>query len=132
MPELIESPSAVEITNKLSEIERHFKNTRYGTLVKDAVALYYQGRYADLDEMLKKFPTKDEMLEELIEKLKGKSIYTTLKKIGKGTATSDWTKFKGLSSLLTHVAIEAERGNTEYKYLLVDIYERIGVMLATI
>lgn len=132
MPELIESQiefGSMEMIAKLSEIERYFRRTRYDALVDEAMSLYYQGRINELKETLKRFPTKEKLLAELMRKLKHKPVWVTLKRISNETTKNDWTKFKGLASLLTSVAIEAEKGNGEYKYLLVDVYEKLGEML---
>ena len=72
------------------------------------------------------FPTQDVLMSKLVEKLKGKSVYKTLKSISEGKVDNTSTSLKGLFSLGTHIAIEVESGNKEYGMLLPLLHERIG------
>jgi hypothetical protein len=118
-----------EIHNKLFEVERFFSSTKYDSLVKEANDLFFKGDYNKLEESLKKFPSRKDLLAELTETLKGKSVFDTLKKIVEGKIVNDYQALKGLSSLYTHACIECEKGNREYRLLLVDLYERIGALM---
>jgi hypothetical protein len=121
-----------EIEKKIYEIDRYFKNSKYADLVKEASELYYAGEYRKLEQCLQKFPTTEKLLNDLIPILKGKSVFFTLTKIIEGKSGNDWTSLKGMNSLLTHVIIECERGNTEYLILVHMLYERIGQMIANV
>ena len=121
-----------ELQNKLFEVERYFGGTKYDDLVKEAFEFYYTEDYSGLEETLGKFPTSEQLLNNLVPILKSKPVYATLKKVIEGKHNSDWTSLKGLSSLCTHCVIECERGNTEYLMLVHVLYERIGQMLMSV
>jgi len=118
-----------EVQNKLFEVERFFSGTKYEYLIKEAKDLYYKSDYDKLEKQLTKFPTRKDLLTALTETLKGKSVFDTLKRIVEGKIVNDYQALKGLSSLYTHACIECERGNKEYRLLLVDLYERIGELM---
>jgi len=121
-----------ELLKRLNEVDRYFKTSKYAELVKEASQLYYAGEYIQLEEHLQKFPTTEKLLNDLVPILKGKSVFTTLKKTIEGKNENDWTSLKGMNSLLTHVIIECEKGNYEYLILVHMLYERIGQMIANV
>ena len=69
------------------------------------------------------------LVDLLVEKLKGKPVYNTLKRIRNGRAKNVYEELKGLFSLGVHVCIECERGNNEYQTLLEQVYRKIGGIL---
>ena len=71
------------------------------------------------------------MLEQLLEKLKGKSVHKTLSRIVQGKTKNKFENLKGWLSLGTHSAIECEQGNTEFRAVLFEIYEKLGKLLFT-
>ena len=75
---------------------------------------------------LDKLPSTGVLLERLVEKLKGKSVSKTLRKIQEGKTEDNLITAKGLSSLLTHIFIECEKGNTEYRILVPSIIEKLN------
>lgn len=91
--------------------------------------LLFMGCYSDCEERLKEFKSEDELLFMLEEKLRGKPIYSTLKRIRKGEVQSKAQLLKGLFSLGTHAMIEVEQGNGAYVYIAKRIHERIGKIL---
>ena len=74
-------------------------------------------------------PTDDQLLEKLNKHLKGKSVYKTIARTVQGKTKNVYEALKGLFSLGTHIAIECEKGNTEYKPLLDNLYEKIGATM---
>jgi len=121
----------IEIQARLLEAELYFLKS-HSKIVREAERLYFSktvGARTKLESLLITLPTKENMLKELVEKLKGKPVYSTLKKIMEGKANNSHTTLKGLFSLGTHVAIECEQGNDQYRILLPFIFEKIGNIL---
>ena len=75
---------------------------------------------------------KDTMMALLLERLRGKSVHKTLKKVIKGTCESQLDHVKGLTSLCTHIIIECQHGHNEYRVLLHDVHARIGQLMSEI
>jgi len=73
--------------------------------------------------------SEQELLDELLNKIKSKSVYKTLKRIASGKTTDKWKCLKGLYSLSTHICIECERDDVKFKPLLNIIYSKIGELL---
>lgn len=86
-------------------------------------------KYDIAEKLLKNFKTEAELLQVLEDKLNGKPIHKTLKKIRKGTVESKSELLKGLFSLGTHAAIEVQSGHVEYVYIMKRIHEKIGELL---
>lgn len=112
---------------KVYIIEKYFRNTKYDDLVNQTLEFYNKNNYVGLDEILSKFPTEEQLFEELIKKLEGKSVFKTLKSIteDKGDKIEE---AKGISSLITHTLIEIEE-NKEYRILLPILLERLNQLL---
>jgi hypothetical protein len=70
----------------------------------------------------------EQQFQELVTKLKGKSVYTNLELIAKGKCKTPITEIIGVSSLLTHGLIELEK-NKKYKLLVSHLYEKLGELL---
>lgn len=117
---------------RLSRAEKFFTNTRYESKIVEAVKLYNLGKVKEANSVLDSLPTAEKLMERLAPKLRGKSVYTTLKKIGRGQIENPVEAMKGLFSLGTHVCIEIENGHLEYRMLLEDIYSRIGKDIFTL
>jgi len=119
----------LKLLSKLIEAEKYFTKKEYTGAVELARELFERGVFDLCEKELAKLPTNAELLGKLVEKLKGKSIQKVLERIQKGETLSNSVMLKGLSSLLTHTAIEVEHGNVEYKILLSSIYEKVGEVL---
>ena len=109
--------------NAFAKNERHSKN------VSEAIRFYKAGKIKECGEALAKLPTDEQLLVELMEKLKGKSVHTNVKKLTEGKMTNKYAALKTYSSLLTHTAIEAEQGRTEYTLLFESILQKIYKLL---
>lgn len=70
--------------------------------------------------------TREQLLDRLGRSLRGKPVWDTFRRIEKGALTNPWSVVKGLSSMLTHVAIEVEHGHVEFQPLAVELYEALG------
>lgn len=117
---------ALKLLNRVLEAQKYFTAKRYAGTVQLALELFERGQLDLCERELDKLPSPAELLEKLIEKLKGKSVYRTLRKIQEGKVEDDIVIAKGLSSLLTHIMIECEKGNTEYKVLLSNTIEKLN------
>ena len=114
----------IELLGRLIEAEKYFSNEKYQATVRLARELYERGQ-SDLCKIeLDKLPSKEQLLRNLVQKLEGKSVYKTLKKIQEGKVESDLVTLKGLLSLGTHIVIECEHGNSEYRILLHSLLEK--------
>lgn len=114
---------------ELAKAEKYFEGTKYQNQVAIASKLCIGKDFDGARVILQTLPTENQLLERLVNGLKGKSVYRTLKAIESGKVTKGPAFLKGLFSLGTHTAIEVERGNKEYRLLYPVIYERLGEIL---
>lgn len=117
-----------ELLAELQKAQENFKGTSFASLVEKAFKLFEGNDLQEAQETLRRLPTPEELLKKLIEKLKGKSVYKTLKRINEGTVSDTTEYLKGLYSLSTHVLIECQQ-HPEYKILLPILYKKIGEMI---
>lgn len=115
-----------KLLKKLDEVTKYFTKKKYSNVVARAANFFNMGRFDLCEKELKKLPSNAQLLESLVKKLKGKSVYKTLKKLQEGKVGDDLLTAKGLSSLLTHVIIEITKGNNEYKVLVPNILEKLS------
>ena len=73
----------------------------------------------------------DQKLVQLVEKLKGKSVYDNLKDISQGKCKDKVQEGIGISSLLTHALIE-HKTDKSYRSLIGELYEKLGELLWTL
>jgi hypothetical protein len=71
----------------------------------------------------------EELVAALLESVKNKSVYFTLKNILTGKKTDVYYQLKGLYSMSVHVLIELEKGNSEYIPVLKEIYSKISELI---
>jgi len=119
----------MDLLSRLLEAEVNFKHTRFERVVVEAMQAFEDGK--SLDRHFNQLPTKAELLRELIESLKGKSVYKTLRLINEGKTVEKEVELKGLSSLFTHIVIECQ-SRKEFRQLLPLVHDRIGVLMYTL
>lgn len=112
-----------KLQNRLEESKKFFVGEKYKTCISLASMFLGQGNIGSCEETLNKLPSKDQLLERLVSKLKGKSVYKTLKQIHEKDVDG-LTKLKGISSLITHCVIEMQDGKREYGMLLPLLIEK--------
>jgi hypothetical protein len=112
------------LLNKLLEAEKYFAKGEYKAITGLSRELFERGQFDLCEIELGKLPTKEQLLRSLVEKLKEKSVYKTLRKIQEGQVDNDLITLKGLLSLGTHIVIECEHGNREYGILLPTLLEK--------
>ena len=121
--------SDIKLQSRLEETEKYFTKDEFKDTVDLARTLYENGQYVLCERTLERLPSKERLLRDLVGKLEGKSVYRSLEKIIEGKVENDITTVKGLSSLLTHVAIEYEHGNTEFRMLIPNILEKLSEVI---
>lgn len=119
----------LDLFTKIVCAEKYFGGTTHEAKVQEAKKHFLNGDMLCAETLLDQLPTKEVLLGSLVEKLRNKPVYKTLKKILRNEKLDGYTVLKGLSSLFTHTAILCEKGEKEYHMLLVDIYERIGTSI---
>jgi len=120
--------SELKLWNRITEARKYFTRKEYAAIVERARELFERGVFDLCEKELEKLPSNADLLEKLISKLQDKRIYKTLRKIEEGKVQTI-SMAKGLSSLLTHVIIEVEHGNHEYKILIPNIYEKLNEII---
>lgn len=119
-----------DLMQKYFELSRLYKDTDKRATLEVVDRLLLDGKYAEASKLMDTLPDKEQLLEDLFSKLKGKSVYSTWRKISKGEQKENkYLVLKGLFSLGTHMCIECEKGRKEYEVLLQDIVERIQEVL---
>jgi len=121
--------STEEVIKRLEECERWLKDTEFELEVWDAQELFSSGNIEATRLKLALLPTRETLLDGLINKLKGKSVYKTLVRIRDGSIENNFEYLKGLFSLGTHISIECSQGRKEYGLLLPLVFEKIGEVL---
>jgi len=117
------------LLEKLRKARRFFRSSEYLSILVKAEEYYLKGQEAKVFEELTKLPSEKELLDKLINKLKFKPVYKTLKKIARGEVLLVGQELKGWFSLGAHIAIEMEKGRAEYGLLLPLVYNKIGQLL---
>lgn len=121
--------NSTDIISHLLEAQTNFEGTVYQPLVDRAQEYFNQNRVDEAVKVLCELPSEAELLKDLIERLKGKSVYKTLKRMDEGKIKNNAEALKGLFSLGTHIVIECEKGKGEFRSLLPVIHDRIGEMI---
>ena len=118
----------MKYSQKLLEIRKKFDGTQYDSLITEYMLAYVHDNKTRMDEIIKQLPTDIQLLENLVNKLKGKSVYTNLKKILNEEKISNIDREITLSSLYTHICIEMKQGNLEYKNLKQGTFQKLGFL----
>jgi hypothetical protein len=113
-----------EVLQKLNEAELYFGNTKYKKIVREASRQFHKGEMGLCLVHLGRLPSDGELLAELVNKLKGKSVYKTLERSKK--VNDKFTDMKGLSSLFTHCIIECQQGHLEYQKLIPLLLDKLN------
>lgn len=117
--------SNINILMKLEEARQHFTDTKYSHIVREADRFFQRGNLVRCLTQLDRLPSDKELLAELVDKLKGKSVHKTLERANR-TGRKGLLELKALSSLLTHTAIECEQGRLEYRRLIPLLLEKLN------
>lgn len=118
------------VQSKYLEIHKLYSKTERSPELMEAENAILRGDYDQADQILSNFETKDQLLAKLFEEIKGKPVHKTLKKLMENRSKNVYESLKGLFSLGTHICIELERGNLQYRVLLEDVLDSIHKNLA--
>ena len=106
----------------------YFVNNPEKKIIDEALEFFHERKMKEMQAKLDELPSQEDLLAELLEKLKGKSVHKTLKKVLEGKSDNVFTELKGLFSLGTHIAIECEK-DSRFGILLPMVYEKISERL---
>lgn len=112
---------------KLESCRGYF--AKYQDVILKADRCYQKEEWEECEKLLSSLPTEEKLCESLVSKLQNKHFVQTLKKISEGEIENPYTAAKGISSLLTHVLIECEKGNLEYSLLIDHFYQMLSDIL---
>lgn len=115
-----------EVMQKYLELHKLYKGTSKAGIIKEAEGFILEKKYDRAEALLNTLPSKDALLNKLFEELKGKPVHKTLRKIMEGKCGNLYEGLKGLFSLGTHLCVELEKGNMEYKGLLEEVLSTIN------
>lgn len=116
------------LLNVLDKAGRYYRDTAYENVLNEAEDCFYSNQFVKCQHLLKTLPDEKQLLTKLVEKLDGKSVAKTLKRIAESKTKDKSERLKGLFSLGTHAIIEM-KNNKEYRLLLPMIHEEIGKIL---
>jgi hypothetical protein len=116
---------------KYEELFEIYKNTSRKAEFARIEEHIYAKRWLEAQCLLDTFLDEEELMIVLENKLKGKPIYKTLKKIREGKIESREQILKGLFSLGTHAIIECEKGAVEYMAIVKKIHSKLSDQLKT-
>jgi len=119
----------IELTSRLKTATMYFNTDQYREIVDEAKINFMSGAYDLCKKSLDQLPTKKQMMEKMMNTIEGKSVHKTLSRIVENRTKNIFEELKGCFSLGTHLAIECEKGNTEYRLLINELYERIGGLI---
>lgn len=97
-------------------------------LLDEARNAYIAEDFDKIDEVLIKLSPDYKLLESLIQRLKGKSVYSGLKKITEDKDASVEQAMISTSSLLTHVILEIRENRKEYRKLVPELLEKLQLL----
>lgn len=116
---------------KLYTACRIFEGSKYVETVKKLVEAFSSVNNEEFDSLYELLPTNIELLDSILEKVKGKKVFNTLKKTVFESVEDETEALIGLSSLMTHVVIECKT-NREYRALLPDLYVKLGALIGQV
>jgi hypothetical protein len=119
----------INLLNEIRTLEKHYLTSSYSKVAREAIDAFLAGNDTKAIAILELIPNQTKLFDTLVESLKGKSVYKTLRKISKGEIDNTYECLKGLYSLGTHIAIECEKGNSEYGCLFSVVNEKISKLL---
>ena len=114
-----------KVTENYLELYRLYSKTNKLPILQQAEAKLLAKDYDGAAEILNQLPDREQLLLNLMERLKHKSVGSTLRKIRNGRTENIYQSMKGLFSLGTHICIMLEKGETEYRAILDEVLESI-------
>jgi hypothetical protein len=118
-----------QIMQKYVELHKLYKDTDKILTIRQIESLIFKNNLPEAERIMASLPDKEALQEKIYEHLQGKPVYDTLKRVLNGKCDNLYEGLKGLSSLLTHICIELEKGHMEYRVLAEETYTSIGKFL---
>jgi hypothetical protein len=119
-----------EFLTRLASADRYFKDSRYANILVKAHNYYNRGDELRANLALERLPDKNKLLRILMKELRGKPVEKNLRRVADGKVTDVYGVLKSLYSLGTHIVIELEKGNMEYRMLLEGVFLKIQASMA--
>ena len=107
------------------ELHKLYKNTDKMSILQTAEREIINSDYEAAERIMETLPNREQLLTKLMGHLQHKSVHRTLERIMNGKTANLYESLKGLFSLGTHICIELEKGNMEYRGLLDEVLESI-------
>ncbi len=123
------STIAIDIINRYGELFELYKDTDKRDVLAEAEALITEGKLEAAKDKLSVLETKQEMMARITSFIKCKPLFRELRRIRDGKVANKFEELKAFSSLFTHITIECEKGRTQYRALLRDVYTIMGELL---
>ena len=123
-----------DLRDRVCKMERYFSSEKYAHLLVEMGHAIKNEDWEGLGTVLDKFPTRVELFNQLLEQLsrpqpKGKPIYRSLMRLARGQMTCKEEKLKVYFSLGTHLSISIAKGDTEFRMLRDEAYNKIGELI---
>jgi hypothetical protein len=118
--------SSQDIVQRYTQLYEIYKHTNKKHLLTKAENLMLEGNYEEAEKVMDSMSSKEQLLENLYKELERKPVHKTLRRVLAGKCDNLYEGLKGLFSLGTHMCIELERGNLEYKTILEELHQKIG------
>ena len=116
---------------KLYQARKTFEGTQYESTINGLTVAYCADNKVEFDRLFETLPTNIQLLDNILEKIRGKKVFNTLKKTVAESVDDNTDSLVGVSSLMTHVAIECKT-NREYRALLPDLHSKLGALICKI
>jgi hypothetical protein len=113
-----------EVLDLMLRAERFGKNPKYRDICESMIIAGNGGNSKEVTRLAVKLPTDEILFSNLMEKLKGKSVYTRLRDLAEGRDMCKHDYRVCIASLLTHVLLET-KVNPEYEILVEPTLQRL-------
>lgn len=117
-------------SRKILELTRMQVSDSDQLLIDEAMKAYVKGDYQRIDEIIVRISPDYKLLESLVQKLRGKSVYTGLRKLIEGKDQTTEQAIVTVASLMVHSALELKENRIEYRKLLPELHKKLGVLIS--
>jgi hypothetical protein len=120
------TPITLKVLQEIHRAHKYFTKSEFSPILESAEQAWESNDLEGCRTALGRLPSSDELLESLLKRLRGKSVFKTIQRMDEETDSLKTSI--GLSSLITHVLIES-KSNPEYKSLLHPLLEKLSGLL---
>ena len=86
-----------DVLSRMARAEKYFTGQDFVGTLRIAKSLWNEKKIEECSKVLDCLPTPENLLDKLVEKLKGKSVYKTIKQIRDGKTGDPAVQATGLS-----------------------------------